>query len=197
MALRHALLAALLDGPMSGYELTQRFDAGVANFWHATKPQLYTELTRLESEGFVSGTEVVQYDRPNKRVMEITTAGIGELEEFVRSDSKPAAVKSDLLVKVRSVDVIADDALHDALHEELDRATSKLETFTAMEERMLKGRTHDEYIHMARRVGPYLTLRMGIARERNSIHWVNEVLDTIAIRNSLDTSTNSNASNNN
>lgn len=35
MALRHAVLAALLDGESSGYEPARRFDAGMANFRHA------------------------------------------------------------------------------------------------------------------------------------------------------------------
>lgn len=179
MSLRHAILAALLDGPASGYELTQRFDAGVANFWHATKPQLYNELTRLESEGLISGTEVVQHARPNKRVMEITKDGVIELERFAAHDSKPASIKSDLLIKVRSVDAIPTEVLTPNLHQELERVSAKLDNFLAMEERMLKGRTHEEYIATARRVGPYLTLRMGIARERQTIAWISEVLQAI------------------
>ncbi|MFD0475577.1 hypothetical protein ACFQ0B_50665 [Nonomuraea thailandensis] len=35
MALRHAVLAALLDGEYSGYQLTKIFDVGVSNFWYA------------------------------------------------------------------------------------------------------------------------------------------------------------------
>ena len=36
MALRHALLAALLEGEASGYQLAKRFDVAVANFWSST-----------------------------------------------------------------------------------------------------------------------------------------------------------------
>lgn len=43
MALRHAVLAALLDGESSGYEPAERFDAGMANFWHALPLQLHLE----------------------------------------------------------------------------------------------------------------------------------------------------------
>ena len=51
MALRHAVLAALLEGEASGYQLAKRFDVSVANFWSATPQQLYRELDRLEAEG--------------------------------------------------------------------------------------------------------------------------------------------------
>ncbi len=64
MALRHAVLAALLDGELSGYELAKAFDLGVANFWHARPQQVYAELTRLEGDGFVAGREVVQEAGP-------------------------------------------------------------------------------------------------------------------------------------
>jgi hypothetical protein len=33
MALRHAVLAAMLDGGFSGYQLAKIFDVGVSNFW--------------------------------------------------------------------------------------------------------------------------------------------------------------------
>ncbi len=80
MALRHAVLAALLDGEYSGYELAKSFDIGVANFWHASPQQLYTELARLEKEGLVEGRQVVQETRPNKRLFRVTGAGRDELE---------------------------------------------------------------------------------------------------------------------
>jgi DNA-binding PadR family transcriptional regulator len=40
MALRHAVLAALLEGEVSGYQLAKRFDVSVANFWSASPQQL-------------------------------------------------------------------------------------------------------------------------------------------------------------
>jgi virulence activator alpha len=65
MALRHAVLAALLEGEASGYELAKRFDVSVANFWSATPQQLYRELERLEADGRLRG-RVVEHrpDRP-------------------------------------------------------------------------------------------------------------------------------------
>lgn len=36
MALRNAVMAALLEGAASGYDLAKAFDASVANFWMAT-----------------------------------------------------------------------------------------------------------------------------------------------------------------
>ena len=68
MSLRYALLSLLLDGDATGYDLARRFDASVANFWHALPQQLYQELARMEDDGLVRGKAVVQAARPNKRV---------------------------------------------------------------------------------------------------------------------------------
>jgi DNA-binding PadR family transcriptional regulator len=182
MALRHALLAALTDGPASGYELTKWFDAGVANFWHATKAQLYAELTKLEADGLVAGTEVVQHDRPNKRVMTVTDAGLAELDAFVAGPSKATAIKSDLLVKVRALDVVDPEPLRAELHAARAETLAKLAAFEAVHARMRKGRTHAEHLATARRVGPYLTLRMGITREREQLAWIDEVLEALDVR---------------
>jgi DNA-binding PadR family transcriptional regulator len=58
VALRHAVLVALLEGEASGYELSKRFDVSVANFWSATPQQLYRELERLEGDGLVEARVV-------------------------------------------------------------------------------------------------------------------------------------------
>ncbi|BEK89325.1 hypothetical protein NSERKGN1266_52760 [Nocardia seriolae] len=66
MALRNAVLATLLEGEASGYDLAKGFDASVANFWLATPQQLYKELERMASEGLIETRVVEQERRPNK-----------------------------------------------------------------------------------------------------------------------------------
>src|SRR5258708_37270467 len=48
MALSHAILVTLLDGPISGNKLTKRFNAAIGYFWQATHQQIYREFTSLE-----------------------------------------------------------------------------------------------------------------------------------------------------
>ena len=116
MALRHAVLAALLDGELSGYQLAKAFDVGVANFWHALPQQLYAELAKLEREGLVAGRRVVQETRPAKRLFHVTDAGLTELERFAAAVSKPSFIRDDLLVKVQAADhVDAKRTIVDAL----------------------------------------------------------------------------------
>jgi len=105
MALRHAVLAALLEGEASGYQLAKRFDVSVANFWSATPQQLYRELDKLEADGLVDARLVRQQRRPDKRVFTLTDAGRAELHRFTAEPAKPVAMRDDLLVKLQAVDV--------------------------------------------------------------------------------------------
>ena len=112
MGLRHAVLAALCDDEYSGYQLAKAFDVGVANFWSASSQQLYSELTRLEQAGLISGREVIQLDRPNKRVFTVTPAGLEELVKFAAADSKPLSFRDDL----GSAEARPDQVVHPAQH---------------------------------------------------------------------------------
>jgi DNA-binding PadR family transcriptional regulator len=177
MALQHALLAALLEGPASGYELAKRFDAAVANYWHTTAQQLYKELGVMQGDGLVSSTVVTQHDRPNKRVVTITDDGVAELGRFVATPSRPTSVKDDALVKVTAADVVDPEVVLATLRATLDRSRAKLDGYLSMRERMLKGRTHRQFVATARRVGPYLALDRGIRFEEENVAWC---LDAIA-----------------
>src|SRR4029079_19088910 len=100
MSLRDAVLAALLDGESSGYDLAKRFDASVANFWMATPQQLYRELEHLAERGLIQARVVHQERRPNKRMYSLTEAGREAIHHFTARAPKPSVVRDELLVKV-------------------------------------------------------------------------------------------------
>jgi DNA-binding PadR family transcriptional regulator len=148
VALRDAVLAALLEGESSGYDLAKSFDASVANFWTATPQQLYRELDRLATDGFIAARVVHQERRPTKRMYSLTDAG------------DAAAVR-------------------DLISEQLRWATAKLARYERLRERLLHGRTEDEYLAESQRVGPYLTLLRGISFEQENIRWGEHALSVI------------------
>ncbi|MEU5210380.1 PadR family transcriptional regulator [Streptomyces sp. NPDC020742] len=171
MALRHAVLAALLDGEYSGYQLAKAFDAGVAHFWHALPQQLYAELTRLEAAGLVTGREVVQETRPNKRLFQVTDAGLAELERFAATTAKPSFIRDDLLVKVQAVDRTGTTAVIEQLDERGRIAAAKAEIFEKLLARLRGGREEDDFLARGARIGPYLTCLRGLAFERETRDW--------------------------
>jgi DNA-binding PadR family transcriptional regulator len=163
MALRHAVLATLLDTDASGYELAKRFDASVANFWHALPQQIYGELRHLEQEGLIRGRPVRQRGRPDKRVFTITKAGQQTLREFAAAPTKPGAVKEDLAVKVYAAAVADPEALIAALNQRAAQSAAKLERYQRQADALADPNGAD--------LGPSLTLARGIAYERENINW--------------------------
>ncbi|WP_328321423.1 PadR family transcriptional regulator [Streptomyces sp. NBC_00388] len=171
MALRHAVLAALLDGEYSGYQLAKAFDVGVANFWYALPQQLYAELTRLEREGLVSGRQVVQETRPNKRLFRVTDAGLAELEEFAAAVSKPSFIRDDLLVKVQAADHIGIEPVIEQLEERASAAGARIELFGKLLAQMRGDTDEDAFLLGGERIGPYLTCLRGLAFEEGNRDW--------------------------
>ncbi|WP_435242825.1 PadR family transcriptional regulator [Streptomyces cucumeris] len=171
MALRHAVLAALLHEELSGYQLAKAFDTGVANFWHALPQQLYAELTRLEADGLVTGREVVQDTRPNKRLFTVTDAGHAELERFAAATAKPSFIRDDLLVKVQAVDHVSADAVIAQLRERLAFAEAKIELFGSLLRTLRGDRDEEEFLRHGDRIGPYLTCLRGLAFEEGNRDW--------------------------
>ncbi|MFE7173702.1 PadR family transcriptional regulator [Streptomyces sp. NPDC057616] len=186
MALRNAVMAALLEGEASGYDLAKGFEASVANFWMATPQQLYRELERMEQEGLVSARVVQQERRPNKRLFSLTEAGLRVLRDYVATaPDKPPAMRDELMVKVQCVDIVEGeqfDAVRAAVAERHERATAKLARYLRMQERMLDGRDEEEYLATAERIGPYLTLQGGIAYERANLRWSETALKRLGER---------------
>ena len=182
MALRHAILAALLEGEASGYELAKRFDVSTANFWSATPQQLYRELERLESDGLLAARTVEQQRRPNKRVFTLTDAGHDALRAFVAEPTRPTAIRDELLVKLHAVDVADVDAVASALYERLEYARGKLELYDRLRHGLLAGRSEEEYLRSAHRIGPYLTLMRGRSFEEENLRWGETVLAVLADR---------------
>ncbi|WP_406378500.1 PadR family transcriptional regulator [Streptomyces sp. NBC_01618] len=182
MALRHAVLAALIHGEASGYELAKRFDVGVANFWESKPQQLYVELSRLHGEGLVGATEVVQQTRPTKRVYSLTPLGIAALAEFAAGSMRPTTLRDDLTVAVQCADVVEPTALIEHLSRRAEEARGKLERLRRTEKEILSGRTEADFVRTTKHLGPYLTCRRGIQHETDTERWCEWAVNLLRTR---------------
>ncbi|KDN75922.1 PadR family transcriptional regulator [Streptomyces olindensis] len=172
MALRNAVMAALLEGEASGYDLAKAFDATVANFWMSTPQQLYRELERMEAEGLVTARVVEQERRPNKRLFSLTEAGRRAVRAYTAEPlGKPAVIRDELMVKVQCLDAGDMDAVRTAIAERMEWATAKLARYERLRQRLLDGRSEEAYFAEAERIGPYLTLLRGMSFERENLQW--------------------------
>jgi PadR family transcriptional regulator, regulatory protein AphA len=111
MSLRHALLALLEAGPMTGYELAKQFDTSVAYVWHAPHSQIYPELRRLEAGGFVTATELPRGERGTKRAYSLAPDGAEELRRWVTDVDTPARPRDAAYLKATYLEYASyDDA---------------------------------------------------------------------------------------
>ncbi|MFI6035814.1 PadR family transcriptional regulator [Streptomyces sp. NPDC051315] len=177
MSLKYAVLAALLEGEASGYELSKIFDVSLANFWPATPQQLYRELERLAGDGLIQARVVQQERRPTKRMFTLTEAGREDLRAFAAAPPrKPTAIRDELLIKIQAMDGVDPAVTRAQIEERMSWARGKLTRYERVRERLLDGRTEDDYLREADRIGPYLTLMGGIAFEEENLRWCVRVL---------------------
>ncbi|MEV6314540.1 PadR family transcriptional regulator [Streptomyces sp. NPDC051776] len=185
MSLKYAVLAALLEGAASGYDLAKRFDASMANFWQATPQQLYRELERLAGDGLISARVVQQERRPNKRMFTLTEEGREDLRAFAVAPPRPTTIRDDFLVKIQAVDDSDPDAARALVEERMEWGRGKLARYERLREILLDGRSEDAYLRTADRIGPYLTLMRGRSFEEENLRWGAQVLEILARRNAV------------
>ncbi len=185
MALRDAVLATLLEGDASGYDLAKAFDRSVASFWMATPQQVYRELDRMVDDGLIDCRVVQQDRRPNKRVFSLTDAGHDALRAFTAEPARTSAMRDDLMVKVQAVDDGDIEAVRGWVAQRLALAEEKVDSWERLRVRILHGREEDDFFDTAERVGPYLTLTRGIAYERENITWAQLAIRVLERRQRL------------
>ncbi|MEV0458177.1 PadR family transcriptional regulator [Catellatospora methionotrophica] len=178
MALEHAILVSLLEQPGSGYELARRFDRSIGRFWTATHQQIYRVLKRMEADGWVTGQDVDQEGRPDKRSYSVAAPGRAALTTWLREPVQPETVRHELAVKIRGA-AFDDAAGRAALIAEVEHYRADHETTL---HRYLTGEQRDFPDEATLGEGQrlqHVVLRGGIAYERMVLAWLDDVLDTL------------------
>ncbi len=168
--LSYALLTLLAREPSSGYDLLQLMKNPIGFFWHAHQSQLYPELARLESQGYVSSRVMEQQHRPDKRIYTITEAGRAALQRWVTQPPASAPERNELLLKTYAI-WLADPTQAIRLFQiEEDHHRSRLaqyEQILAQVEQKYGPNVPLDIPHF----GDYATLRKGIGYEREYVNW--------------------------
>ncbi|KNB53249.1 PadR family transcriptional regulator [Streptomyces caatingaensis] len=178
MALDHAILVSLLEKPGSGYELARRFDRSIGYFWTATHQQIYRVLKRMEREGWVTAREVAQRGRPDKRHYAVSEAGRAALSAWLHEPIEPESVRHDLAVKIRGAAFGDRTALLREVERYRQVHAARLAHYLAGEERDFTGPgapgRQDAMGELQ-----HVVLRGGIAYERMTLAWLDDVLATL------------------
>jgi DNA-binding PadR family transcriptional regulator len=176
MALSHAIMTALIEDDMSGYELAKAFDATLGLFWNASHQQIYQELRKLAGKGWLNRRKVAQRGKPDKIVYGLTAAGREALADWVYRDSRWQETKDDLLIKLYNLS--AENVGH--LHREISERRESIMQRLYLYERIRRGHYADPQALPLRRRGIYLVLRLGIRAGEQYLAWCDEALEWLA-----------------
>jgi DNA-binding PadR family transcriptional regulator len=175
VSLRYAILSLLAHDPLSGYELMKLFDGSVGYFWHASHPQIYKELARLERNGDVTHRSVEQRGRPTKKIYSMSEQGRQALLAWLRLPPKTQRVKDEMMLKMFSSGLLEPEEAVDLLtrHRELYRA--RLQKYQELERFLRSGAVTANRM----RLGAYLTLLRGIRHARTYVEWCDEAMELL------------------
>ncbi|GGT14107.1 PadR family transcriptional regulator [Streptomyces purpureus] len=181
MALEHAILVSLLEKPGSGYELARRFERSIGYFWTATHQQIYRVLRRMETDGWVDVREVPQADRPDKKEYSVAEPGRAALSSWLHEPIELESVRHDLAVKIRGAAFDDPAALIREVERHHQAHTERLTRYLAGELRDFTGPDAPTapVPPDAGRELQHVVLRGGIAYERMTLAWLDDVLATL------------------
>ncbi|MCB1695841.1 MAG: PadR family transcriptional regulator [Halioglobus sp.] len=176
MALAHAIMTALLEDDLSGYELARDFETSLGFFWQASHQQIYLELRKLADKHWLSKRAVSQHGKPNKIVYGMTRAGREALAEWVFSSTRNQAAKDDLLVKLYNLN--SDNSSH--LSGEITARREEMMRRLYLYEKIRRRHYSQPETLPTRRKGVYLALALGIRQGEQFLAWCDEALVLIA-----------------
>lgn len=178
MALEHAILVSLLEKPGSGYELARRFERSIGYFWTATHQQIYRVLKRMESDGLIDVREVAQQARPDKKEYSVAALGRTALSRWLHEPIEPESVRHELAVKIRGAAFDDPAALIHEVERHRQAHTDRLARYLAGELRDFTGPDAPATPDAGQEL-QHVVLRGGIAYERMTLAWLDDVLATL------------------
>ncbi|MFQ6608645.1 MAG: PadR family transcriptional regulator [Fidelibacterota bacterium] len=174
MNLETVILGFLNLEPMSGYDLSKQIDSSVGFFWHATHPQIYSTLKKLEVEGYVTFEHEIQKSGPTKKIYTITATGkqffLDELTPI-----EPQLVKFPLLVSMFLGAELGIEFWRNALPLQIAEREKELQVYNQILKEIPKDDPSND-------LGNYLRLRtlyFGIGYQKFFIKWLQKTLQEL------------------
>ena len=100
MTIAQTILGLLEGEPRHGYELKARYD----EYFPETRPlpfgQVYATLSRLHRDSYVDIAAVESGSGPERKLYEVTPAGVADLERWIEEPTPVPQVRSELLSRV-------------------------------------------------------------------------------------------------
>jgi DNA-binding PadR family transcriptional regulator len=172
MSLAYAIMTALIDDEMTGYELARSFDSGMGFFWRASHQQIYRELHTLSERKWLRRRTVKKSGGAPQYSYRMTRSGRRALKDWVYEGSRHTVAKDDLLLKLCNLE--QGNRAH--LVGEIERRRELMMRRLYLYESVTRGHYADPESLPDRRKGVYLALRAGISQGEQFLQWCDEAL---------------------
>lgn len=167
-ATQGSLLGFLSDGPMTGWDVLQRVERGLARFWNVTPSHVYRELRTLEERGLIRAHAPGVRDRV---AYSVTVAGRRAFERWISEPPGPEQIRFPLLVTLWFGRHVDPDRLRQFLDESRDEHVRRRSLYEGLAVGGgLDGDARDAVV------------RFGIAYEDAVIAWLDDLRDRDAPR---------------
>jgi DNA-binding PadR family transcriptional regulator len=157
-----ALLGLLRDGAATGYELAQRAQTELGDFWTVTRSQLYRELAAMATRDLVQAQELGPRDR---RPYQLTERGREAFREWLHGDLGGEVVRIPLLLRLAFADAFDPGRLAELATAERARHADRLDHYRALERAALQQGATDRDL---------VTLRFGLRYEEAALRWLDD-----------------------
>ncbi len=178
--LKYAILGLLMRSPATGYDIAKEFGDGLGCFWSAKHSQIYPELKRLTDEGLIEYHTVIQGERLEKKVYEITEAGRADFLQWLSQDPPLDPTPKDVF-KLRSYysQWLSKSAYLDLLDKQIEKRLAKFTFLNEQLQNTYGDRSPAELT--GDDMGDYLVLLGAVMREQTYLDWLRKSREVVAM----------------
>jgi DNA-binding PadR family transcriptional regulator len=155
-----SLLGFLQYGPMTGWELLEKVEDIIGDFWNVTRSQIYKELKVLAAAGLV---ETMKAGPRDKQPYRTTAAGTAAFKEWIGREPGPPTMRIPLVLSVFFGDSVPFDQLKAYAKKLRAYHAERLRTYEGFAEQAIPG------------TWPGESLRLGLMFQRSMIDWIDSL----------------------
>jgi DNA-binding PadR family transcriptional regulator len=177
--LKYAILGLLMQSPVTGYDIAKAFGPGLGSFWSAKHSQIYPELKRLTVEGLIQYSVVMQGERMEKKLYEITEVGKEDFMQWLLQDPPLEPTPKDVF-RLRSYysQWLAEEDYFQLIQNQIEKRMKKYSYLKDRLDRHYKNVDPVTLTGAAR--GDYLVLSGAVMREQNYLDWLYQCRDLVS-----------------
>lgn len=173
---RFAVLGALQQGPMSGYDVKCALETVVGHFWHESFGQIYPILRQLVAEGLATVDTERTPGRPERHVYAVTPQGTAVLNRWLSEPvNQRQRPRHELLLKLFFGAGVSPDVSLGLVAQHRAEVEALLGTYAEIEASL----RHDSVVGNPARPFWLATLRYGQLTAQATLGWCDETAELV------------------